>query len=135
MSLHGMTVGQCNRFVISFLQLVSSQQFYFNYLPQKKQHQQICSSLRWSLLSGEKYSRKYSRKSHNLKYAKFGITYLVTQFLPQTKILRENYLSVSKWFKRPGFYRTCALYTLTRMIYNLTQVGFQCDVSSVLHEF
>ena len=42
-----------------------------------------------------------------------------------TVIFRENYLSVSKWFKRPGFYRTCALYTLTRMIYNLTQVSVQ----------
>ena len=53
MNLHGMTVGQCNHFVISFLQLVSLQPLYFKYSPQKKHHQRICSSLPWLLPSGQ----------------------------------------------------------------------------------
>ena len=120
-----MTVGQCNHFVISFLQLVLSQPFYFNYLLQKKLHQQICSSPPWSLLSGKNNFKK--QIPQNWKYTQIFSCYREIW----TKFFRENYLSVSKWFKRPGFYRTCALYTLTRMIYNLTQVGFQY-VSSLI---
>jgi Na+/melibiose symporter-like transporter len=58
-----------------------------------------------------------------------------TNMLESTMIatVRENYLSVSKWFKRPGFYRTCALYTLTRMIYNLTQCYIPVYVSESMN--
>jgi len=58
-----------------------------------------------------------------------------TNMLESTMVatIRENYLSVSKWFKRPGFYRTCALYTLTRMIYNLTQCYIPVYVSEAMN--
>ena len=83
------------------------------------------------------FSSFHSWKDHIDKYARINddCNYSVSFYFIRCAIgnFSENYLSVSKWFKRPGFYRTCALYTLTRMIYNLTQCYIPVYVSESMN--
>ena len=109
-SWRGMIAGQYRFFATSFQLLAWRLQYFFIFSLLKRPHRPICSNQRWLQLFGKFYF----------------IGHVIENF-------SENYLSVSKWFKRPGFYRTCALYTLTRMIYNLTQCYIPVYVSESMN--